>query len=212
MKRAMSVVVQDLDTTSDNIRALLREGYLRTECAKFLDIRYQHVRKVAVDAGIEDGLQRGVVVVPKSKPAPAVPADVAIEVLLDGGFELLGTWVGTETGIGLSKPASRDPGVYAFVIDGLVKYVGLTKSGFHRRMYNYQKPGATQRTSQRINEIIVEHVAAGTIVEIYVAVPPALEWNGLPIHAAAGLEAGLIEMIQPPWNLMGVADRSRAGR
>lgn len=200
----MSVVVEGLETTSDKIRALLREGYLRTETAKYLDIRYQHVRKVAIDAGIEDGLQRGVVVLPKSKPAPKVPDDVAVDVLIDGGFTLLGTWIASENGIGLSTPAPRDPGVYAFVIDSLIKYVGVTKSGFHRRMYNYQRPGPTQSTSIRINQIIAQHVGAGTVVEVYIAVPPALEWNGLPIHSAAGLEAGLIEMIQPPWNKQGV--------
>lgn len=102
MKRAMSVVVEGLDTKSDKIRALLREGYLRTEVAGFLDIRYQHVRKVAVDAGIEDGLQRGIVVVPSDKPVPYVHEEVAVEVLLDAGFTLLGTWQTTETGIGLS--------------------------------------------------------------------------------------------------------------
>jgi len=204
MKRAMSVVIEGLDTTSDKIRALLREGYLRTEVAKYLDIRYQHVRKVAVDAGIEDGLQRGIVVVPKSKLAPKVREDVAIDVLVDAGFTLLGTWQATETGIGLSAAAPRDPGVYAFVVGGLVKYIGLTKSGFHRRMYNYQRPGATQSTSIRINQIIAEHVASDAQVEIYIAIPPALEWNGLPIHSAAGLEAGLIDMIQPPWNKLGV--------
>lgn len=36
--------------------------------------------------------------------------------------------------------------------------------------------------------------------------PPALEWNGLPIVTAAGLEAGLIKMIQPPWNKAGITD------
>lgn len=43
-----------------------------------------------------------------------------------------------------------------------------------------------------------------TVVEIYVAMPPALEWNGLSVLTAAGLEAGLIKMIQPPSNRMGV--------
>ena len=61
------------------------------------------------------------------------------------------------------------------------------------------------RLIDRINEIIGEHARVGTMVEIYIAVPPALEWNGLPIHTAAGLEAGLIDMIQPPWNRMGVS-------
>ncbi|OWK18969.1 hypothetical protein AJ88_46760 [Mesorhizobium amorphae CCBAU 01583] len=80
MKREMTVVIAGLETKSEKIRALLHEGYMRTEVADFLNIRYQHVRKVAVDAGIEGGLQRGLVVVPKSKPIPKVRADVAIDV------------------------------------------------------------------------------------------------------------------------------------
>lgn len=200
----MSVVIEGLTVTADKIRALLQEGYLRADIARFLGVRYQHVRGVAVAAGMDGGLQRGIEVVAASKPIPEVREDTAIDVLVDAGFELLGEWVASDAGIGLSTKAPKDPGVYAFVVDGLVKYVGLTKMGFHRRMYSYSKPGSTQRTSQRINEIIASHVSAGTVVEVYIAVPPALEWNGLPIHTAAGLEAGLIEMIQPPWNKMGV--------
>lgn len=205
MKRPMSDVIAGLDTTADKIRALLREGHLRADVARFLDVRYQHVRKVAVDAGIEHGLRRGIVVVQSAKPVPEVRNETAIDVLVDAGFFLLGTWTTNETGIALSTSAPKDPGVYAFVVNGIVKYVGLTKMGFARRMYSYSRPGSTQRTSQRINGIITEHAAAGTVVEIYIAVPPALEWNGLPIHTAAGLEAGLIEMIQPAWNKMGVS-------
>lgn len=201
----MSAIVEGLDTTADKIRALLREGYLRADIARFLDVRYQHVRGVAVAAGIDGGLQRGIEVVAKPKPVPKLPVEVSVEVLMDAGFTLLGSWVAVETGIALSAKAPKDPGVYAFAVKDVIKYIGLTKMGFHRRMYNYQKPGATQSTSIRINQIISEHIAASEVVEIYIAVPPALEWNGLPIHSAAGLEAGLIDMIQPPWNKMGIS-------
>tara|TARA_R110002124_G_scaffold16882_6_gene71417 strand:+ start:30983 stop:31138 length:156 start_codon:yes stop_codon:yes gene_type:complete len=34
-------------------------------------------------------------------------------------------------------------------------------------------------------ENIGGHVTTGTVVEIYIVVPPTLEWNGLPIHTAA---------------------------
>lgn len=197
-------VVKDLRTTSDKIRALLREGYLRADIARFLNIRYQHVRKVAVEGGLEQGLQSGIRLVPAKKTVEPDSEDIAIDVLVDAGFALLGSWLVTDDGIGLSTPAPKDPGVYVFVVGGTVKYVGLTKMGFHRRMYNYRKPGATQRTSRRIHQIILEHVGSGAVVDIYIAVPPVLEWNGLPIHTAAGLEAGLIDMIRPPWNMMGV--------
>ncbi|KQU92755.1 hypothetical protein ASD12_25795 [Mesorhizobium sp. Root102] len=205
MKREMTVVIAGLETKSEKIRALLHEGYMRTEVADFLNIRYQHVRKVAVDAGIEGGLQRGLVVVPRSKPIPKVRADVAIDVLADAGFERLGMWVADGAGgIGLDTSAPRDAGVYVFVVDGLIKYIGVSRAGIRSRMSNYRLGQAGQKTSARVNQIINEHVSAGTVVEIYIAMPPALEWNGLPVITAAGLEAGLIKMIQPPWNKMGV--------
>lgn len=205
MKREMTVVIGGLETKSEKIRALLHEGYMRTEVADFLNIRYQHVRKVAVDAGIEGGLRRGLVVVPKSKPIPKVRADVAIDVLTAAGFERLGTWVADGAGgIGLDTSAPRDAGVYVFVVDGLIKYIGVSRAGIRSRMSNYRLGQAGQKTSARVNQIIKEYVTAGTVVEIYIAMPPALEWNGLPVITAAGLEAGLIKMIQPPWNKMGV--------
>ena len=201
----MSTVVHGLDTTADKIRALLQEGYLRADVARFLGVRYQHVRGVAVAAGIDGGLQRGIEVVAKSKPIPKVPEDVAIDVLLDAGFARLGTWVADGTGgIALDTPAPRDPGVYVFVVGGMIKYIGVSRAGIRSRMSNYRAGQAGQKTSARVNQIINEHVSAGTVVEVYVAHPPAIEWNGLPVVTAAGLEAGLIKMIQPPWNKMGI--------
>ncbi|WP_296585363.1 GIY-YIG nuclease family protein [Xanthobacter sp.] len=206
-KRLMQDIVAGLTTTSDKIRALLREGYLRAEVAAFLEIRYQHVRKVAIDAGIEGGLQRGIVVLPPQKLKSNIKERIAIDFLVDAGFKKLGHWVAKEGGISLFAPVSKDPGVYAFVVDDQIMYVGITRKGFHRRMYNYQRGHHRQRTSHRINGIITEQITAGVVVDIYGATPPALEWNGLPVNAAAGLEAGLIELIQPPWNKMGIEPR-----
>lgn len=205
-KRPMSTIVETLDTTSDKIRALLREGYLRTEVARFLEIRYQHVRKVAIDAGIEAGLQQGIVVVPAAKPIPRVREGVAVEILINAGFRRSGAWIADGIGgIVLDTPASREAGVYAFVVNGLIKYIGVSRAGIRSRMSNYRAGQKGQKTSARVNQIIGDHIAAGTVVEIYTATPPALEWNGLPVSTAAGLEAGLIKMIQPPWNKMGVS-------
>jgi hypothetical protein len=207
LTRPMSEVVVGLETTSDKIRALLREGHLRADVARFLDIRYQHVRKVAVDAGIVIGLQRGIKVVPSSTPILKVREETAIDVLIDAGFERLGTWIADGAGgIALDTKAPRGAGVYAFVVDSVIKYIGVSRAGIASRMSNYRAGQKGQRTSARVNEIINQHVTAGTVVEIYVAMPPALEWNGLPVVTAAGLEAGLINMIQPSWNRMGVKD------
>jgi hypothetical protein len=202
----MSIVVEQLDTTADKIRALLVEGYLRADVARFLGVRYQHVRGVAVAAGIDGGLQRGIQVVTKSKPIQKLHEDVAIDMLLDAGFVRLGTWIADGAGgIALDTPAPTDAGVYVFVVDGLIKYIGVSRAGIRSRMSNYRAGQAGQRTSARVNQIINDHVTEGMVVEIYVAHPPSLEWNGLPVITAAGLEAGLIKMIQPPWNKMGVS-------
>jgi len=203
--RPMSVVVEGLDSQADKVRALLNEGYLRSKIAKFLGIRYQQVRGVAIRSGIEGGLERGIDVLDKPKPIPKVREDVAIDVLLDAGFVRLGTWIADGAGgIALEKAAPKEAGVYVFVVDGMIKYIGVSRAGIASRMSNYRAGQKGQRTSARVNEIINEHVSAGTVVEIYVAHPPAIEWNGLPVITAAGLEAGLIKMIQPPWNKQGI--------
>jgi hypothetical protein len=50
-------VTSGLATKSDKIRALAKSGYSRVEIAALLDIRYQHVRKVLLNAGIATGLR-----------------------------------------------------------------------------------------------------------------------------------------------------------
>lgn len=156
----MSIVVETLSTTSDKIRALILEGYLRTEVAQFLGIRYQHVRRVLVDAGMKEGMQRGFATAPKTRQKRQPRTETTVEVLIDGGFTKLGNWIADQNGgIALAVPAPRDPGVYAFVVVGVVKYIGLTRTGFHKRMANYRAGNVRQRTSHRINKIIIEHVA-----------------------------------------------------
>lgn len=46
----MDTAVRGLKTVSDKIRALDQAGYSRSEIARFLDKRYQHVRNVLVEA------------------------------------------------------------------------------------------------------------------------------------------------------------------
>jgi bifunctional DNA-binding transcriptional regulator/antitoxin component of YhaV-PrlF toxin-antitoxin module len=49
-KARMEKVAKPFETKSDKIRALSAAGYERTEIAKFLDIRDQHVRNVLVQS------------------------------------------------------------------------------------------------------------------------------------------------------------------
>ena len=54
LRSAMDRIVAGLATKSDKIRALGRAGYARSDIARYLDIRYQHVRNVLVRAESQD--------------------------------------------------------------------------------------------------------------------------------------------------------------
>lgn len=95
-------------------------------------------------------------------------------------------------------------GVYAFVLDETVMYVGVTQNGLQTRLDQYRRGHAGQRTNARINQLIRDALAAGQRVTVMTVVPPELDWNGLPVDGSAGLEAGLIRMVQPAWNVQGV--------
>lgn len=127
-----------METTSTKVRALAQAGYDRTEIAEQLGIRYQHVRKVLVDAGIAAGLRRQVQA--ESEPVavdaePAPRAVVASEVLLRAGFQLIGEWKQQPDGeITLDGTAPTDPGVYAFVLNDVVMYIGLANNSLKTRL------------------------------------------------------------------------------
>jgi hypothetical protein len=55
-------------------------------------------------------------------------------VLTDAGFEFIGEWTqDPESLIRLDAKAPTSPGVYAFIVDDVVVYVGLTLSGAGER-------------------------------------------------------------------------------
>jgi hypothetical protein len=203
----VATAINGLSSTSDKIRALARAGYLRTEIAKLLDIRYQHVRKVLMDAGITAGLTRTVEFErpPVSIPLPAEPPEpTAGEALLAAGFRHIGEWRATSDGeFELTAPAPPVPGVYAFIVDDWVRYVGLTQTGLRTRMGHYRRGHHRQRTSARVKVLISAALAKGKQVKVLVATPEPLSWNGLPVNTAAGLESGLIRLIRPEWNMLG---------
>jgi hypothetical protein len=206
-RRPPGEITRGLGTTSDKIRALARACYDRTEISKLLGLRYQHVRNVLVGSGITGGLRREVEAMREPVTVDVGPSpreDISWEVLLNSGFELVGEWVLKSVGaIRLEASAPVKTGVYAFVTDEIVVYVGLSNSSFRTTFDQYRRGDERQRTRARVNKRIALALSQGKNVKVLVATPEPLEWHGLPVSTAAGLEAGLIQMIRPGWNIVG---------
>lgn len=130
--------------------------------------------------------------------------------LIEGGFIHAGIW-GAEPGGSISyigdNPIPRDPGVYAYAVDGIVHYVGSAQRGLKKRLRHYEI-AKTLRTVHRVRGEILALLSAGKTVDVFVMVPPPLKLNGiLPIDTVAGLEEGLIRSLRPIWNRRGLGKR-----
>jgi hypothetical protein len=206
-RRPASEVTSGLTTTSDKIRALANAGYDRVEIAKHLGTLYQHVRNVLLRSGIAGGLRREAEAEREPLEVDAAPAareDTAWTVLTGAGFQFIGEWApDAESQIRLDAIAPSVPGVYAFIVEDIVVYIGLTLNGLKTRFDQYRRGHKGQKTSSRIKALISETLGAGKHVKVLVATPEPSEWQELPVNTAAGLEAGLIEMIRPAWNIRG---------
>ncbi|MGA9670854.1 MAG: GIY-YIG nuclease family protein [Terracidiphilus sp.] len=200
-------IIKDLTTTADKIRALAHADYDRSEISKILGIRYQHVRNVMLRSGLTGGMRREAEAEREPVEVDAAPAplvDTSWKVLIDAGFQFIGEWTqDPESLIRLDAKAPALAGVYAFTVDDIVVYVGLTLSGLKTRFDQYRRGHKGQRTSSRINGRISQTLRDGKKVKVLVATPEPSEWQELPVNTAAGLEVGLIEMIRPSWNIRG---------
>jgi hypothetical protein len=196
------LLVRGLDTKADKIRTLAKAGYLRSEIAEFLDVRYQHVRQVLERSGMSQGLRRRTEEV-SQPPIPVVAGPspkVHPDVLIKAGFRAAGQWRRTPTGIVLEGDPPKQSGVYAFILDDSVVYVGVSLGSLRGRMGQYRLANPKQRTSFRINGLIKIALDEGRTVGVLLATPEPSRWGELPVNTSAGLEVGLIQAMRPEWN------------
>ncbi|MGN6094227.1 MAG: GIY-YIG nuclease family protein [Luteibacter jiangsuensis] len=192
-------VVEGLATKAEKIRALHGAGFGRAEIARFLGIRYQHVRNTLINPA-SPRVRSGSSAVELS----AEPESWPIQKLLDAGFHLLADCsISGPDAFGYSALAPTAAGVYAFAVDSVIVYVGLTRGTLRTRLGQYVRGHEGQKTSAHIKARILEMLRADRIVQVLVATPPQFDWNGLPVDGPAGLETGLIRLIKPVWNRQG---------
>lgn len=130
-------------------------------------------------------------------------AALTVDRLLKSGFQHASLWTLSDGELCLDRPLPKAAGVYAMAKDGVALYVGVATVSLAKRVHFYTKPGLTQTTNQRLNRLIKTELEEDCQIELYVAVPPDMEWNGLPVSGPAGLEHGLIKAFALPWNERG---------
>ncbi len=122
------------------------------------------------------------------------------------GFQHAGRWSlrGNEIEADVHTHLDKRNVLYAFVIHEQVCYLGKTVRPFRQRLAHYQRPGKSMRTSIRVRGLIIDALKRGESVNIYVFVPTeTIEYRGMPLNLAAGLEDPLIGLVQPEWNIVG---------
>lgn len=127
-----------------------------------------------------------------------------LQTLIDLGFEMAGEWqlLRTMVTCSLTRHATESSILYAFVSSERVLYIGKSVRTLSQRMYQYQKPGPTQRTNIRNHANIKQILELSESVQIYAFAPKEqLDYRGIPVSLAAGLEDTLISRLKPVWNL-----------
>ena len=131
--------------------------------------------------------------------------------LIAGGFTRTGDWR-----LDKDKPraafygdAPKEAGVYAYLVGGVISYVGSAQRGLKRRLRHYVLAD-NKRTSMRVREAIEAKLKAGLKVEVFTIVPAPMTHNGLPIDPVVSLEEGLIRFVKPEWNLRGLGRTGKA--
>lgn len=122
--------------------------------------------------------------------------------LLEIGFQSVGKWLLTDDKLTfeLDRHASERNILYAFVIDGEVKYVGKTVQTLRARMHGYKNPEASQTTNVRNNARIKAQLQTGAAVVILALPDSLLHFGTFHINLAAGLEDDIILKLKPEWN------------
>jgi hypothetical protein len=122
------------------------------------------------------------------------------------GFEDSGCWFLENNNIAfkLFKSQKETNILYAFVVDDEVVYIGKSVQSLFKRMYLYKNFGPSQYTNIRNHSSIKNCLDQGKTVRVYAFVQQVpMEYKGIPINLAAGLEDNLISILKPLWNMTG---------
>jgi hypothetical protein len=127
-------------------------------------------------------------------------------------FSKAGMWVPTSKYKGIRFVLCKyenDRVIYAFVCNGMVKYIGICQAGqttLSMRMgyYSSQTSRNGENTNTRIRDKINWEFYRGNDIVIWALKPTAKKWRGIEIDLVMGLENSLLEQMTPEWNTQGI--------
>jgi hypothetical protein len=116
-----------------------------------------------------------------------------LDELIQIGFESITRWILKGDKIGPISFKWQDHGgwLYAFVVEGEVKYIGLTNRVLRSRMSDYAHINNSQ--TDRLRGLIVNMLAAGQDVHVF-------GWRQKDTKILMAEEARLRAAYRPPWN------------
>ena len=133
--------------------------------------------------------------------------EVGLDRLIAARFEQTGAWRRNEHGqVVCEGSLPKAPGVYVFVVSRIIRYVGSAQRSLSARMKSYERRQRDQKSDRPVHLELGKAIDRDAIVEIYTRVindPIQNDPDGLPIDYAIGLEAGLIQAVDPAWNRRG---------
>ena len=123
------------------------------------------------------------------------------------GFVKVGRWKLNEnikSGIDFElNDLEEERVVYAFVVDGKVKYIGICEKKTLKDRMNDYKLLRGGDADNRIAEKIKNHLKNEITVEIFALKPKSgliRQYKGLDVDLVGGLKRPLIEELDPEWN------------
>lgn len=129
-----------------------------------------------------------------------------LDILYHIGFEHIGEWKleNDLLSFEIIRHSNEHNILYAFVANSDIKYIGKSTQTFKARLNAYKNPGISQKTNiknkKNILALLKQDIPVGILVFVN---KEEIQYRGIPINIAAGLEDNLIARIKPQWNETG---------
>jgi hypothetical protein len=104
------------------------------------------------------------------------------------------------------------PGIYLFVVDDKVRYVGKADKTLNHRVHSYESRRRGGKRARPVHVGVRDALKRGdkvTVFTLEVKEPRIIVSEGMPLDRLVGIEAGLIETIDPDWNRYNSKGRKR---